>query len=120
MTIDRQKLYHAGKDFFDHDGNAVMKLSREAAIAVCLDAARQGLLTVRIEGGIWADGTFEARLDAIWDGADPPVAENDASENNRAAANFIQSQPPNYNAFVITALPFTEVSSTDNSALLVR
>jgi len=28
MKDDRQKLYHQGKDFFDLDGNAVMKLDR--------------------------------------------------------------------------------------------
>lgn len=120
MVIDRQKLYHEGKNFFDRNGNAVMKLSREAAITVCLDAARRGVLILRIEGGIWTDGTFEARLDAVWDGADPPVAENDASENNRAAASFIRLQPPPYNAFIITALPYTESSRMLDRALPVR
>ena len=110
MKIDRRKLYCEGKDFFDLDGNAVMKLSRKAAVSVCLDAAAQGFLIGKLEGGIWSDGTFEARLDALWDGADPPVPETDACENNRAAADFIRSQPPSYNAFVITALSFTKAS----------
>jgi hypothetical protein len=121
MVTDRQKLYHGSKDFFDRDGNAVMKLSREAAVAVCLNAVRRGLLILKIEGGIWAEGTFEAgtfeaRLDAIWDGADPPVAEIEASENNRAAADFIRSQPRSHNAFIITALSFIEASSTADGA----
>jgi hypothetical protein len=110
MVIDRQKLYRGSPDFFDHDGNAVMKLSREAAIAVCHDAARQGLVILKVEGGIWADGTFEARLNAVWDGAEPPITKNDVSANNHAAANFIRSQPPSYNAFIITALLSTEAS----------
>jgi hypothetical protein len=120
MIIDGRKLYHAGNDFFDRDGNAVMKLSRETAIAVCLDAAGQGLLVLGIEGGIWSDGTFEARLDAVWDGANPPVTKDDASENNRAAADFIRSQPQSYNAFIITALPLTQASSAADSALPAR
>src|SRR4051794_8094136 len=51
MVIDRQKLYHRSRDFFDCGGNAVMKLSREAAIAVCSDVTRRGLLVLGIEGG---------------------------------------------------------------------
>ena len=43
MKVNRQKLYHRGADFFALDGNAVMKLRREAAIEACLDAASQGL-----------------------------------------------------------------------------
>lgn len=119
MKIDRQKLYHAGKDFFDLDGNAVMKLGRETAIEVCLDATREGLLVLKIEGGIWSNSTFEARLDAVWDGADPPVEKKEVYKNNLAAANFIRSQPHNYNAFIITA-SFAGSPSTPDRALTAR
>jgi len=117
MKVDRQKLYHQGKDFFDLDGNAVMKLDREAAVEVCLEVASRGLLVLRIEGGIWSNRTFEARLDAVWDEADPPIEEKEADENNRAAANFILSCPSDYDAFIITAFPFNSYSSTVNRAL---
>lgn len=120
MKVDRQKLYREGNDFFDLDGNAVMKLGREAAIAVCLDAASKGLLVLKVEGGIWSNGTFEARLDAIWDGADPPVEEKDAVANNRAAVNFIQFQHPGYNAFIVTVSSFAGSPSTIDRALPVR
>ena len=120
MTIDRQKLYHERGDFFSFDGNAVMKLSREAALAVCLDATTRGVLVVKIEGGIWSNGIFEARLDAVWDGADPPVEENAAHQNNLAAANFIRSQPPGYNAFVITSASFAKSPGVTNCALAAR
>ncbi len=120
MKVDRQTLYHAAKDFFDHAGNAVMKLSRTAAIELCLDAANQGLLVVKLEGGIWSNGTFEARLDAIWDGADPPVKKQDAYENNCTAANFIRSRHPGYNAFVVTAALSAGSSSATDHAVSAR
>jgi hypothetical protein len=66
----------------------------------------KGLLIVKLEGGIWFNGTFEARLDAIWEGVDPPVEEKDAYENNLAAANFVRSRDPGYNAFVVTSSSF--------------
>jgi colicin-E5 Imm protein len=103
MMVNRQKLYDRAKDFFDLGGNAVMKLSRKAATDACRDAALQGLLVVKIEGGIWNNGTFEARLDAIWDGTDPPTNAENARRNNLNAADFIRSQDDSYNAFIITA-----------------
>ena len=42
MLGDRQKLYDDAKAFFELDGNAVMKLSRRAAIDVCRGAAGKG------------------------------------------------------------------------------
>ena len=62
--FDRQKLYDRVEDFFDLDGNAGMKLSRQAAVALCSAAARKALVVVKVEGGIWRDRQFEARLDA--------------------------------------------------------
>jgi hypothetical protein len=120
MKVDRQNLYLEAKDFFDLDGNAVMKLSREAAIEVCLTAVPRGVLVIRLEGGIWCNGTFEARLDAIWDGADSPVEEKEAYENNLAAANFTRSQHPGYNAFIITAGSFAGAPRTIDRALPAR
>ena len=102
MIVDRQKLYDKAMDFFDLAGNAVMKLSRKAAADACRNAALQGVLVVKIEGGIWRNGTFEARLDAIWNGADPPTSKEIACRNNLNAADFIRSQDASYNAFIIT------------------
>jgi hypothetical protein len=117
MKLERQKLYHASKDFFNLDGNAVMKLGREAAIEICREAASHHLLVIKLEGGIWSNGTFEARLDAIWEGTDPPVEEKDACANNLAAADFIRSRHPGYNAFIITASLFAGVPSAIDHAL---
>lgn len=102
MVIDRQKLYGTAADFFDLDGNAQMKLSRDAAAKVCVDAAVKGFLVVKVEGGIWNNGRFEARTDAIWDGIDPPVVQMEAHQNNLRAAAFITSLDDRYNAFILT------------------
>lgn len=102
MTIDRQKLYDQSSDFLALDGSAAMKLSRQAAMGLCTDAAAHGFVLVKVEGGIWANGTFEARLDAIWDGADPPLARAEAQQNNLRAARFIRSCDQAYNAFILT------------------
>ena len=103
MLVYRQKLFDKATDFLDGGGNAVMKLSRKAAIDACLNAAPRGLVVVKIEGGIWRNGTFEARLDAIWDGADPPIEKENAGRNNLNAAEFIRCQDDTYNAFILTA-----------------
>jgi hypothetical protein len=107
MSIDRRKLYDKATDYFDLDGNAIMKLSREAAEGVCLAAAAKGFVLVKVEGGIWSDGNFEARLDAIWDGLDPPIDQADAHENNLDAAGFIRSRADSYNAFIVTTPSIT-------------
>jgi len=107
MGVDRSKLYENAQDFFNLQGGVVMKLSRDAAIDVCRSAATRGLLVVMIEGGISRGGTFEARLDAIWKGGDPPVDNELAEQNNLLAANFIHSQCKAYNAFIITDAPLT-------------
>jgi|SRR6266566_1423505 len=107
MLGDRQKLYDDAKAFFELDGNAVMKLSRRAAIDVCRGAAGKGVVIVKVEGGIASDDKFEARLDAIWDGADPPIDQSEADKNNSRAAAFVRSADSTYNAFILTASPVT-------------
>jgi hypothetical protein len=102
IVVNRQRLYARAKDFFEQNGNAVMKLGRSAAAEACRAAAHRGLVVVKLEGGIWKNGTFEARLDAIWDGIDPPTDNESASKNNLSAAEFIQARDAAYNAFIIT------------------
>ena len=105
MLGDRQKLYDDAKAFFEFDGNAAMKLSRRAAIDVCRGAAGKGIIVIRVEGGISSNNKFEARLDAIWDGRDPPINRHEAEKNNVRAAAFINSADSAYNAFVVTSAP---------------
>ena len=103
MKIDRQRRYDSADDFFSLGGSIVMKLSTNAAIEVCLRAAQHGLVVARIEGGIWHAPGFEARIDCIWDGDDPPVGVGVAEENNLAAAEFIRSETRGHDVFIVTA-----------------
>ncbi|WP_419684372.1 colicin immunity protein [Burkholderia theae] len=107
MTIDHFRVYDSSDDFFSLDGSIVMKLSTDAAIAVCELAVQHGLVVARIEGGIWHFPGFEARFDCIWDGAGPPVDPGAAERNNQRAAEFIRSESPPHDVFVVTSPPMT-------------
>lgn len=80
-----------------------MKLSTEAAISVCADAAQHGFVVCRVEGGIWHNPGFEARIDCIWDGAEPPIDLSAAHTNNLRAIEFIHSESAEHDTFIITA-----------------
>ncbi|GBQ58978.1 hypothetical protein AA0313_1948 [Acetobacter indonesiensis NRIC 0313] len=95
-----------------------MKLTPQAAMSVCKSAAKRGVLIWRIEGGIkhlpsteFPCGAFEARLDCIWDGPNPPMSMQEAAIVNRQAYDFIKEESLNHNAFIITA---TEVNKNYN------
>ncbi|WP_332450958.1 colicin immunity protein [Burkholderia ubonensis] len=103
--IDPWRCYADAEDFFSLRGSIVMKLTTEAAIGVCERAAERGLLISRVEGGIWRHPGFEARVDCIWDGAEPPLDTTTAHENNMAAIEFIRSELPVHDTFIITSLP---------------
>ena len=103
MKTDLQKRYDAEEEFFRLRGSVVMKLSATAAIAVCTVAADRGLVVTRVEGGIWHNPGFEARVDCIWDGAEPPVTLENARKNNLAAADFICEEQEEHDVFVITS-----------------
>ncbi|WP_116135739.1 colicin immunity protein [Trinickia diaoshuihuensis] len=103
MTIDLQRRYDSPSDFFALGGSVVMKLSTDAAIGVCEQAAQRGLVIARIEGGIWHFPGFEARLDCIWDGVEPPLEVSAAEQNNLAAVEFIRSESQVHDVFVVTA-----------------
>jgi hypothetical protein len=105
MAIDHSRLYASPEDFFEQHGSVVMKLTPAAAIGVCEEAASRNLVVARIEGGIWHNPGFEARLDCIWDGADPPIDRRGAEANNARAAEFIKSQSAAHGAFILTAPP---------------
>ena len=81
----------------------VMKLTSDAAIQVCERAASYGLVVSRVEGGVWHFPGFEARLDCIWDGVDPPIDIFLAKKNNNFAANFIGSESRIHNVFIVTS-----------------
>ena len=107
MKGDRTLLYTQERDFYELEGSVAMKLSPSAAADVCRSAAAHGLVVARVEGGIRDDSGFEARLDCIWDGADPPIDVEAAILNNNSAAEFIERQSDVHNAFILTAPPMT-------------
>ena len=107
MDIDRTRRYSDSNDYFSLEGSIVMKLSTEAAISVCIVAAERGFVVSRIEGGIWHDPGFEARIDCIWDGAEPPIDSDLAHKNNLLAIEFIHSESPEHDTFIITAPSIT-------------
>jgi hypothetical protein len=105
--MERNRLYDSSRDYFALNGLGVMKLTPDAAIHVCAEAAQNGLVIVRIEGGIWHAPGFEARLDCIWDGADPPLDLSSALVNNARAAEFIRAECARHSAFIITDAALT-------------
>lgn len=107
MKGEGGKLYSSVADFFDLEGNVVMKLTPSAAMGVRREAATRGVIVVRIEGGIWHNPNFEARYDCIWDGDDPPISEEHAHQNNLVAIEFIESEMDIHKAFVLTTAPIT-------------
>lgn len=107
MRAERNNLFSVSRDFFELDGSAVMKLTAGAAIAVCAEAAAHDLVVVRVEGGIWHHPGFEARLDCIWDGADPPLGRSVAENNNARAASFVVRVQDGHGAFILTTAPIS-------------
>ncbi len=101
---DRRKVYESADLFFANGASSVMKLSPDAAIKVCEEATHRDLLIGKIEGGISHSHGFEARLDCIWDGQIPPLDSASLQINNQEAADFINLEREQHDAFVITAL----------------
>ncbi len=102
MTCNPKIIYNKAGDFFALSGHAVMKLTRSAAIAVCEQAARYQLFVAGVEGGIWHNPGFEARLDSIWDYKGDDGLNDFFARNNALAADFIKKEPALYDVFIIT------------------
>lgn len=102
-AFETGKLYTSAEDFFRLGGSSVMRLSRSAAIDVCLTAASRGLVVGIVEGGIFHDPGFEARLDSVWSGYPVPITAEEAPANNRAAAEAIESDQ--YETYIVQVLP---------------
>jgi len=105
--MELNRLYGSATDYFSLNGHGVMKLTPDAAVDVCLQAAQHGLVVVRIEGGIWHSPGFEARLDRIWDGADPPIDLDRAMANNARAAEDVRRERAVHSAFIVSTAPLT-------------
>ena len=99
-------LIKSANTFFESRIRNKLKLDKPTAISVCRQCEEHGLLVFRIEGGIWWGSKFEVRLDSIWDGCDLPCDRNTARKNNLLAEKFVEAEPEEYNAFIITSVRF--------------
>jgi len=103
-VFDRSKLYSNFSDFYEKQGNNVMKLTPDAAKKVCCESVKHNLIVSRIEGGIWHDPGFEMRLDCIWD--------RDESLDGcpilacKAANKFITEKAEKYDVFIVSLQVF--------------
>ena len=102
--VDRSKLYENPEDFFSLGGHAIMKLAPKAAIEVCRLCTDKGLLVGRIEGGIWHNPGFEARLDSIWDGEDYTTNPEIIRKNNLKTIENIEEEMKIHDVFIITTM----------------
>jgi hypothetical protein len=105
MLHDKTLTYEQAQDFFDLGAISTIRLTRQAAIDVCRECNRRGWLAGRIEGGFHhPPHFFEARLDGIWDGLDPPASPAQIEQNNAAACDFIRQLPAAFSIFLVTVL----------------
>lgn len=88
MNSTREMLFENATDFFSLEGSVWMRLSPTAAVEICMTAATHGRIVARIEGGIWHSPGFEARLDCTWDGAYPPISENELTNQGKMPPSF--------------------------------
>ncbi len=92
---ERTRRFDDAGVFFLKRGSVWMKLTKDAA-AVTIDQCTQKDIAVSIiEGGIWREPGFEARLDAIWHSDFDTKPELAAIEsNNSKALAFIRNKLP--------------------------
>lgn len=107
MNLRYDILYSDPNSFFELKGNNLMRLTPSAAIELCNLLTERNIVTVCVEGGIWDNSKFEARLDAIWTGKKPPMKSMDLAKNNMKAINSIIEDSEQCNAFIISTLPNT-------------
>lgn len=102
--VDRSKKYTSFEDFFMLNGSGIMKVSASAGIDICQECTKRSIYIWKIEGGIWHNSKFEARIDCIWDSL---FSENNTKnptirDNNQLAEKFIKEEMDIHNAFIIT------------------
>ncbi|WPO98274.1 colicin immunity protein [Pseudomonas sp. HR96] len=103
MIIDLQQRYDSSDDFFNLSGSVTMKISADAAVAICERAAQRGLVIARIEGGIWRAPGFEARLDCIWDGVEPPCRSENGRSEQSCSGRIRGAEKAVHDVYVLTA-----------------
>ena len=80
-----------------------MKLAKPAACEVIATCSKRGIGISIVEGGIWHEPGFEARLDAIWHSEfDRAEAVADVTANNLLARRFVDELPGKYDTAIIS------------------
>ena len=110
--VDRCKLYDNSEDFFNLNGNVIMRLTPDVAKEVCDICTKKNIAVGRIEGGIWHNPGFEARIDCIWAGLDYTTDPEAIVKNNLLAKGFIDEEREAHDIFIITAMD-VEISDVD-------
>lgn len=96
-------LYDRPLDFFELGGSGTIQMSRECARQVCLLAQAHRQVVLCIEGGIWHNPGFEARLDAIWDRDKfATYSKDDVQKTNEQAAESVGFDNKLCDAFIVT------------------
>jgi hypothetical protein len=110
MAIQYDIVYSDINLFFELNGNNLMRLTPDAAIELCNALREKDVVVVCVEGGIWNDGKFQARLDTIWTGKKPPMNPVDLAINNEKAIASILEDREQCNAFIVSTLPNAELT----------
>lgn len=78
-----------------------MKLALQASLDVANRCTKEGIAISIVEGGIWHNPGFEARLDAIWHSKFDVMPEKVAA-NNEDAIQFIRDFDDAYDTAIIS------------------
>ncbi|MDG6896185.1 hypothetical protein [Volucribacter amazonae] len=101
--LDHSRVYNNYLDFFHLNGNAIIKLTPSAAIELCYFCTENNLIVGYIEGGIWRNKLFQARIDCIWGSSlSSNSTKSSIRDNNRLAIKFIKEESDIHNAFILT------------------
>jgi hypothetical protein len=93
-----------------------MKLSRRAAEELAENLEREGEIIVRIEGGVWHDPGFEARLDEIWDAVVRPNTSQTLYDfTNLDALNFIKTRSSLIDTFILTSVKLRQLNDQEGA-----
>jgi len=110
--MDTGKLYNDPSQFFALAGSSKMRLSRAAAQIVARMCAERGLVVMVAEAGIFRAPKFEARTDGVWlPKLSSQFSSDDARHSNELAAQSIEAENAEYNAFILTVAPIADFTS---------
>lgn len=100
MINKRTMRFDDPEAFFREEGGGWMKLSKKAAMVVIDRILKSGGTIWGIEGGIWHNPGFEARIDAITKYNYKLSLEHEESDN--ILRDYFANCPENYDTFIIT------------------